>query len=259
LTQASRLKKDTIPGDLQQIVQIWEDLCDDLAIDLIFALSGKVFGLTGPNLTTRADLPVAYSSQIGMLDIVKYLNNKTVQVSPEIGHSTEEVNCVPHYDPGLLSFSFLSTHKGLQLLDPVTNTWFAGPVNTHPGQENLAVIWLGEAAVKATEGKLKAGVHRVVYSDTPTPRITAWYEICTVTQCNNELNGYSGLEEGNVQPPNILDAKPLKLNPKYGMREIQRYYGLSESKVMFRDEDLRAYYSDEKPKKIVGKKKQSKN
>lgn len=31
-----------------------------------------------------------------------------------------------HYDPGLLSLSFLSTHDGLQLHNPTTNTWHAG-------------------------------------------------------------------------------------------------------------------------------------
>ena len=36
------------------------------------------------------------------------------------------MNCVPHYDPGLLSISFLSTHEGLQLKDPATDSWFAG-------------------------------------------------------------------------------------------------------------------------------------
>lgn len=82
---------------------------------------------------------------------------------------------MPHYDPGLLSLSFLSTHDGLQLRDPATGRWFAGifiniylnnlnklfinaiigPVNTRKGQENLGVIWLGEAAVNASKGRFK--------------------------------------------------------------------------------------------------------
>jgi hypothetical protein len=36
------------------------------------------------------------------------------------------VNCVPHFDPGLLSISFLSSAEGLQLQDPATGAWFAG-------------------------------------------------------------------------------------------------------------------------------------
>ena len=43
------------------------------------------------------------------------------------------MNCVPHYDPGLLSISFLSTHEGLQLKDPTTGTWFAGKRRVESG------------------------------------------------------------------------------------------------------------------------------
>jgi hypothetical protein len=51
----------------------------------------------------------------GMLDIVSYFNNKSGFQPPHNGQTIEEVNCVPHYDPGLLSISILSTHEGLQL------------------------------------------------------------------------------------------------------------------------------------------------
>jgi hypothetical protein len=60
-------------------------------------------------------------------------------------------------------------------------------VNTQPGQEGLGVLWLGAAAVTVSKGEFKAGVHRVVYPRIATPRITAWYEVCTVDQVNQEI------------------------------------------------------------------------
>lgn len=51
------------------------------------------------------------------------------------------------------------------------------------------VIWLGEAAVKASKGEMKAGIHRVVYPQSSSPRISAWFELCTVDQIN-EIKRY---------------------------------------------------------------------
>ncbi|CAF3942079.1 unnamed protein product [Rotaria magnacalcarata] len=45
-------------------------------------------------------------SELGMLDIVNYFNKKAgPQQQPKIGLNTNEVNCVPHFDPGLFSLS----------------------------------------------------------------------------------------------------------------------------------------------------------
>lgn len=44
-------------------------------------------------------------------------------------------------------------------------------MNTRAGQEDLGVIWLGEAAKKASKGELEVGIHRVVYPPTSIPRI----------------------------------------------------------------------------------------
>ncbi|CAF5127423.1 unnamed protein product [Rotaria sp. Silwood1] len=52
---------------------------------------------------------------------------------PENGQTTEEVNCVPHYDPGLFSISILSTHKGLQLKNMTNNEWVDGPLEPNIG------------------------------------------------------------------------------------------------------------------------------
>ena len=86
----------------------------------------------------------------GMLDIVSYFNKKNGFKPPTAGQTTKEVNCVPHYDPGLLSISILSTHEGLQLKDMITDEWIDGPL-----ESNMGVIWLGEAAARVTDNRLK--------------------------------------------------------------------------------------------------------
>ncbi|CAF3580105.1 unnamed protein product [Rotaria sp. Silwood1] len=99
---------------------------------------------------------------------------------PQNGQTTEEVNCVPHYDPGLLSISILSTHEGLQLKNMTNNEWVHGPL-----EPNIGVIWLGEAASQITQNRLKPGIHRVVYPQESKPRLTLWYELCTIEQLKN--------------------------------------------------------------------------
>ena len=84
-----------------------------------------------------------------------------------------------------MSLSFLL----LSLLSPC----FLGPVNTEKGQEDLGVVWLGDAGVKASKGALRAGVHRVVYPQVAQPRIAAWYEMCTVDQLNQDRLEYPGI------------------------------------------------------------------
>ncbi|CAF3406151.1 unnamed protein product, partial [Rotaria sp. Silwood2] len=118
------------------------------------------------SLIKRADLPLQ-DEHFGMLDIVNYFNMKSGFQPPTDGQTTEEVNCVPHYDPGLLSLSILSTHEGLQLKNLVNNEWIDGPL-----ESNIGVIWLGEAASRITENRLKPGIHRVVYPQVSTPRLT---------------------------------------------------------------------------------------
>ncbi|CAF3467980.1 unnamed protein product [Rotaria socialis] len=82
---------------------------------------------------------------------------------PQNEQSAEEVNCVPHYDPGLLSISILSTHEGLQLKNMTNNEWIDELL-----QPNIGVIWLGEAAYRTTQNRLKPGIHRVIYPQDPT-------------------------------------------------------------------------------------------
>jgi hypothetical protein len=84
------------------------------------------------SLIERADLPLK-DEHFGMLDIVSYCNNKSGFQPPHNGQTTEEVNCAPHYDPGLLSISILSTHEGLQLKNMANDEWIDAPLKWNIG------------------------------------------------------------------------------------------------------------------------------
>ncbi|CAF3323149.1 unnamed protein product [Rotaria sp. Silwood2] len=115
-----------------------------------------------------------------MLDIVSNFNEKHGFEQPSNGQSIEEVNCVSHYDPGLLSISILSKHEGLQLKDMNTNQWIDGPL-----ESEIGVIWLGEAAARLTDNHLKPGIDRMIYPQGGKPRLTMCYEVCTIAQLEN--------------------------------------------------------------------------
>ncbi|CAF0975172.1 unnamed protein product [Adineta steineri] len=94
-----------------------------------------------------------------MLDTVSYFNtNRGIQLLRSNGQTIDEVNCVSHYDSGLLSINILSIHEELQLKDMTNNEWIDGPL-----ESNIGVIWLGEAGSRITENRLKPDIHRVIY------------------------------------------------------------------------------------------------
>ncbi|CAF1001049.1 unnamed protein product [Adineta steineri] len=184
------------------------------------------------NLIERADLPLT-DGHFGMLDIVSYFNtNRGIQPPPSNGQTIEEVNCVPHYDPGLLSLSILSTHEGLQLKDMTNNEWIDGPL-----ESNIGVIWLGEAASRITGNRLKPGIHRVIYPQEIKPRLTIWYELCTIEQ----LKAISGEKEDEPMDPgevifeNLPDSLPLTILPGEKklafLKRVEISYGLASSKA----------------------------
>jgi len=217
---------------------------DDFSMSMIESYFVPQFGMNKATVAHKADLPLAFGGAVGMLDIAHYFNRTTAQLSPS-SRNIDEVNCVPHYDPGLFSVSFLSTLEGLQLYDPEQNTWFAGPVNTHPGQENIGVIWLGEAAVRVSDGKLKGGVHRVVYPRISQPRLTMWYEACTVNQVNAPQVEYQG-EQVNL--PNVgisLNLNEVGSTHAEVTKYVERFYGIPESKIMMREDDFNVNYSED--------------
>jgi hypothetical protein len=167
-----------------------------------------------------------------MLDIVSYFNEKHGFAPPLNGQSTEEVNCVPHYDPGLLSISVLSTHKGLQLKETINDEWIDGPV-----ESNIGVIWLGEAAARATDNRLKPGIHRVIYPRKAKTRLTIWYEVCTVEQLRN-ISGEKKEEvmaSGMVTFENLPGSAPIAVRSGEKkldfLRRVEMAHGLSSSKM----------------------------
>jgi hypothetical protein len=107
-------------------------------------------------------------SNFGLFDIVKYHPQSTF--SEEFQDTTSQVD--EHADPGLFSLSLGSTAPGLEMYDPVSNEWISVP-------NDVMVLWCGHE-VRNVSNKAKPGVHRVQarYS----PRLTAWYEVCTKDQ-----------------------------------------------------------------------------
>ncbi|CAF3617966.1 unnamed protein product [Rotaria sp. Silwood1] len=184
------------------------------------------------NLIEQGNLPLE-EQHFGMLDIVSYFNEKFGFQPPENGQSTEEVNCVPHYDPGLLSISILSTYEGLQLKNMITNEWIDGPL-----ESNIGVIWLGEAASRITENRLKPGIHRVIYPRESKRRLTIWYELCTIEQLksiSDEKKDELMLEETvifrSLHRLNGITVLPGEKRLEF-LKRIEMGFGLSMSKFV---------------------------
>ncbi|CAF1138032.1 unnamed protein product [Didymodactylos carnosus] len=158
-------------------------------------------------------------SPLGMLDIVHYFNERTGPVNqPKIGLNTEEVNCVPHFDPGLFSLSILSTCNGLQLNDQLEDKWVDGPNNSENGQRYIGVVWLGEAASILTQNRFKSGIHRVVYPCiSHKSRLTIWQEVCTMAQIKTLLqqddNPILMPDSTEIRMSNQPNPVPLHIGP----------------------------------------------
>jgi isopenicillin N synthase-like dioxygenase len=109
-----------------------------------------------------------------MLDVAYYLNDEKKFAQSDL---IVEENCAPHYDPGIISLSLLSTHRGLELYNPVNGQWIP-----HTGEDrSCAVLWCGQTALEASHGLLRPAVHRVI-RQLDKPRMAIWYEICTAHQ-----------------------------------------------------------------------------
>ncbi|CAF0864657.1 unnamed protein product [Rotaria sordida] len=181
-------------------------------------------------------------SPFGMLDIVNYFNKKPApKKQPKVGLNTDEVNCVPHFDPGLFSLSILSTCEGLQLHDQLQDKWIDGPNNSELDQHSIGVIWLGEAASILTKNRFKSGIHRVVYPDViHKSRLTIWQEICTKAQIDPLIskkdNSIFIPNNTNIRMINQPNSVPLRIrsggeNLNNFMRRVENDRGLSISKV----------------------------
>jgi len=150
------------------------------------SISPTLFGANIEIIGEEYNLPTLSTiDKFGMFDIAYYLNDPNFE-------GPKDYNCAPHYDPGLISLSILATTSGLEL-QTADGTWIKGPI--YQNNPALGVMWLGEAAVKASQKRgslpLVAGLHKVSYAnlEEKIPRLTMWYEICTKDQLMSNPDG----------------------------------------------------------------------
>jgi len=244
LTGKELRPEKTLPDSLSGITIPLVNAIEQHMIKIVDAIATPFFGLSTEEVAKKLDIPLILpendeTAHFGMVDIACYHNKVNQKERPPM-------NCVAHYDPGILSLSVIQTNEGLQLLDKNGN-WINGPT---PQSQNLGVIWTGDAA-KSLNGSFKAGIHQVIYPETlGTPRLSIWGEVCTRDQAliddensylaknkNKQLkfNGPSkimipnifGREEKNkyivaVEPGKLLEALQL----------VEQVQGLPYSKVM---------------------------
>ncbi|CAF4915046.1 unnamed protein product [Rotaria sp. Silwood1] len=162
-----------------------------------------------------------------MLDIVNYFNERVGPMQqPKIGFNTDEVNCVPHFDPGFFSLSILSTCDGLQLNDLKQDQWIDGPNDCEDEQGCIGVIWLGEAASIMTGNRFKSGIHRVVYPRiSHRARLTIWQEVCTKTQIETLLKPNDDFalmsDKDDICINNLSTSVPLRV--QYGDEDLNGF------------------------------------
>ncbi len=131
-----------------------------------------------------------------------------------------------------LSISILSTHEGLQLKNMMNNEWIYGPLDP-----NIGVIWLGEAASRITQNRLKPGIHRVTYPQEEKCRLTIWYEVCTIKQLRGLSNMKTNdrLTGGAVTFQNIPGSAEMTVLPGETkldfLKRVEKVFGLSIFKI----------------------------
>ena len=116
--------------------------------------------------------------------------------------------------------------------DRTTDQWIDGPL-----KPNIGVIWLGEAAARVTDNRLKPGIHRVVYPRKAKTRLTMWYEVCTIEQLRNISSEKKDevMAGGTVIFKNLPGSAPItarsgEKNVKFS-RHVEMAHGLSSSKM----------------------------
>jgi len=211
-------------------------------IQIVDAIAKPFFGLSPAEVAKKLDIPLILpendkTPHFGMVDIACYHNKVDQKERPPM-------NCVAHYDPGILSLSVIQTNEGLQLLDK-DGKWVNGPT---PQSENLGVIWTGDAA-KSLNGSFKAGIHQVIYPETlGTPRLSIWGEVCTRDQAlfddENSYQAKKGKQlkfngPTKIMIPNIFgsDDKKYIVAVEPGklleaLQLVEQVQGLPFSKVM---------------------------
>ncbi len=195
LLTCDRFKDNTIPSHKTTFHNLCSQL-DSTMNDLISVISEPIIlntdsrkegqspltlqALDVPFLKNAAQSPEGPESRdddedkrFCLVDVAHYFNRKDGKgtlIDPTL-------NCCAHYDPGLLTFSLLSTSPGLELQELSSKEWISPPFD-----DNIGVLWCGLAASEFTNNRLKACIHRVKYYPNDSSRLTVWLEMCTNEQ-----------------------------------------------------------------------------
>ena len=104
-------------------------------------------------------------------------------------------------------------------------------------ESNIGVVWLGEAASRITQNRLKPGIHRVVYPQESKRRLTIWYEVCTIQQLKNISadKKHEIMADGSVTFENLPGLAPITVlsgeNKLEFLKRVEMAHGLSMSKM----------------------------
>lgn len=194
------LQPETIPQIMRDSLTELTHEMDKLMLNLVSSTASVLFKKHLELLGKDYDIPLlkSESPKWSMFDIAYYLNDQQKFVESEL---EVDENCAPHYDPGLLSLSILSTHRGLELYDPLSDQWIP-----HTGEDkSLAILWCGKAALEASDGTLRPAVHKVI-RQLDKPRLALWYEICT----SNQVPPISQPELEATVTKKITQPKPVE-------------------------------------------------
>lgn len=193
LLTGGRLKEHWVPAECSSTLLPLIAAVDSIMLRFMETTTNVVFGIEFEELASKFDIPLLAGAKkdkakpmtqenFAMFDVAYYPNQKP---------TVDNLNVAGHYDPGLFSLSFLSTHVGLQVRK-ADGTWIDCP--TAP---NLGIIWAGQLAEMVSKD-IKPGWHRVKHDPNKVPRLSAWVEVCTRAQ---DLS-YSKAILENVKFPN---------------------------------------------------------
>jgi ubiquitin C len=200
-----------LPQELQKEVLSVCEALDSFSKDLIGATSEKLFGRSVDRLASEKNIPLLLKANndkgqkffgYGMLDIVEYFNNSSS--SPSSSSKKRDFNVAAHADPGLFAISLKSTAAGLQMLDQETNSWIKVP-------NDCCVLWCGATAEEVTDGKIKAGWHKVEMHESD-PRLTMWYEVSAIDQIPKYIQEQGMIATGvqhNTQSSGLLGGMQI--------------------------------------------------
>jgi hypothetical protein len=202
--------KKTIPSNLRGVTVPLVNAIEQYMVKVVEAIANPFFGFSPEEAGKKLDIPLILpendeSAHFGMVDIACYHNKQ------EREEETPEMNCVAHYDPGLLSLSVIQTSEGLQLQDG-NGVWVNGP----PQNSNIGVIWAGDAAKRLNES-FKAGIHRVIFPKIHGfPRLSIWGEVCTRSQVLVKEDTYAPpIKKKHIEKKKSNDEPRLTLRNPY--------------------------------------------